>query len=976
MGTKTPALSKVQSLRSTLRGAEDTIFDLVCSRTTLEQWVEWLRTPLEHAIATGNADLMTKMQGAGAEANAVHSAVRGSQAALVSELLRQGASPSEPDENGDAPLHVAVQVGHGDILSLLLRQGAAVDGLDSGGRSALHLAAGAAGGAGSLDLVRRLVSAGADLSLRHGDRYDKSALDWAAFHGHVKVMRSLIQHGVDVNATSDETDFTALHVGASNNQVGAIDVLVEAGADIDAGRRETSLHVAAKLGLSEAVAVLLKHGAAADKLDANGRSALHVAVKGGHVAAARALLAAGAKPDLRRGEHESTLLDLAAQGGHADILTALAQRGADVNIANVNGRTALGEAAVKNAVAVIDALVAAGADVHAGAEETPLHLATRRGHFEAAVALLRHGADTNKLDAYGNSALHDATSSNMVEALLAAGAKPNLRGGFDRTALGVAADRGRMDVVKTLVQHRVSLNAADSLGRTPLHEAASSSYGNLPVVEILLAAGARVDVPDESGETPLYAAAEGMFVIREVIAALMRYGASSTAFAADGQAPLHVAIKNGRVHAAETLLIAGANVALRNEDGDPPLCIAAEQGDVRMLNVLIQHGADVKTTDSEGRTALHVAALRQREDAIDDAIDALVAARADLEAENAEGMTPLQCASRSGSTEVFSTLLKHGANVGKRGANGRGVIHEAAQRDNDAFMRLILASGVDANLQDGDGRTALHLVNPSCPAIAEALLEHGADIDARDLDDYTALHRVAYRSDVVAYSIEILISAGAAIEARDETGRTPLHHACTRSNILAMRALLRSGADLRARDDNWQTPLHAVVDEGCHDVVATAKGVDLLLRWGADETATVSADGSGDRSRGKTAAQLWEDAVRSTNDFQPSSASVDAAPVRKLLAEAQKDRTWRRRGWLVLARAFPSRVRLKAGSKNVPSAARARNVRARGVAAPSEEAQADAARARARPVRGLSGVVADVVTFQEEGVFRNVVEFL
>ena len=87
------------------------------------------------------------------------------------------------------------------------------------------------------------MSVGAALSLRHGDG-GTSALDWATFHGRVDVMRYLLQHGVDVNDASDKTGFTALHVGASSNQVGAIDVLVPAGADMDAGKGETPLHVA------------------------------------------------------------------------------------------------------------------------------------------------------------------------------------------------------------------------------------------------------------------------------------------------------------------------------------------------------------------------------------------------------------------------------------------------------------------------------------------------------------------------------------------------------------------------------------------------------------------------------------------------------------------------------------------------------------------------------------------------------------
>lgn len=70
-------------------------------------------------------------------------------------------------------------------------------------------------------------------------------------------------------------------------------------------------------------------------------------------------------------------------------------------------------------------------------------------------------------------------------------------------------------------------------------------------------------------------------------------------------------------------------------------------------------------------------------------------------------------------------------------------------------------------------------------------------------------------------------------------------------------------------------------------------------------------------------------------------------------------------------------MRLKAENKGTATAGKAPCAPSRGVAAaPSDGARAGATLPRARPVRGLSGVVAEVVTFEEEGVFRNVVKFL
>ncbi|CAN0310520.1 unnamed protein product, partial [Ectocarpus fasciculatus] len=167
----------------------------------------------------------------------------------------------EKDNNGDTPLHLAAASGLGDVVSLLLRNGAGVDVLDSEGRTPIHLSA----ERGSLSAVQALLAAGGDPSLRYGQDKAYSALGLAACGGHVEVMQALIRHGVDVNAP-DSNGCTALHSAAMGDKVGAIDVLVEAGANIDVqggdnGAMNTPLHMASENGLSKAALSLVKHGA-------------------------------------------------------------------------------------------------------------------------------------------------------------------------------------------------------------------------------------------------------------------------------------------------------------------------------------------------------------------------------------------------------------------------------------------------------------------------------------------------------------------------------------------------------------------------------------------------------------------------------------------------------------------------------------------------------------------------------------------
>ncbi|CAM9757739.1 unnamed protein product, partial [Ectocarpus fasciculatus] len=111
----------------------DTIFKLVCDRATPEQWAEWLRVPLEHAAATANDDLVSKLLRAGANGGGgyrgchdktlLHAAAEGGNVHVVSTLHRAGAG-SEMDTKtpgtGHTPLHLAVLGGNAAAAKTLI----------------------------------------------------------------------------------------------------------------------------------------------------------------------------------------------------------------------------------------------------------------------------------------------------------------------------------------------------------------------------------------------------------------------------------------------------------------------------------------------------------------------------------------------------------------------------------------------------------------------------------------------------------------------------------------------------------------------------------------------------------------------------------------------------------------------------------------------------------------------------------------
>lgn len=428
---------------------------------------------------------------------ALHRAALNNQAGAIDVLVEAGAIIDAPDKAGRTALHSASAEGSSDAVVALLGHGADQDALDNNvdggrGRSPLHLAA----GSGHLIAAAALVAARADVGFRYGDN-EVSALDSAAVSGHLAVIEVIIPHVSDINATATDGR-TVLHRAAFFNQACAIDVLVGAGADLEArdkGYAWMPVHDASCEGSSDAIVALLGHGAKKNALDTEGRAPLHLAAEGGHVPAVHALLAAGADCGLRYGEGELSALDLAVREAHLDMLPEIINHG-DVNDANSRGYTALHHAAFWDEAEAVDALVEGGA--HVGVREnggwTPLHAAAIKGSSEAVRALLRHGVDPSALDGEGRAPLHLAAEHGHIyaaEALLAAGADAGLRDAspHEYSAFDLAALRGRVGVMAAIMKHGVDVNAADSRGCTALQRAASAE--KTQAMHILVEAGAR-----------------------------------------------------------------------------------------------------------------------------------------------------------------------------------------------------------------------------------------------------------------------------------------------------------------------------------------------------------------------------------------------------------------------------------------------------------------------------------------------------
>lgn len=264
---------------------------------------------------------------------------------------------------------------------------------------------------GHLDLVRTLITAGADFSVLDGD--GQAVIHECVTTGAVDDVRKLVRLGADLNVR-DRDGFTSLMRCAERPRSGPeiASVLLDGGADWSPKllSGETALMIATCVGNVGVVRALLGAGASTSS-KVNGGSPMHEAASKGNADIVQLLREAGAEVDVATGNNNPPLI-VAAENGQAEMVRLLCETGADPNVVDtVSGHnlSALGCAARSGHVGVVRELVKAGADVNKGpGPASPLYAACFGRHLEIVRDLVRAGASPLLDPDYALTALHMA----------------------------------------------------------------------------------------------------------------------------------------------------------------------------------------------------------------------------------------------------------------------------------------------------------------------------------------------------------------------------------------------------------------------------------------------------------------------------------------------------------------------------------------------------------------------------------------
>jgi len=430
--------------------------------------------------------------------------------------------------------------------------------------------------------------------------------------------------------------------------------------------------------------------------------------------------------------------------------------------------------------------------------------AAKSGDRATALALIAAHADVNAPEVDGTTPLHWAVhrdDADLVQRLIKAGARADVKNNYGVTALTEAAVVGDTKVIKLLVEAGANVNSANGDGQTPLMVLARTS--NVDAAEVLLTHGAQVNTAEKwRGQTALmWAAAEGQTaMVKELIKHGADLNAKSTVKEWDrgttaegtglgakfmpsgGLTALLFASRQGYLDAAKALVEAGADKDQQDPDGISPMVTAIVNAHYDVAAYLAERGADVNLADEYGRSALWAAI---------DMHTLPHSTRPDTPESEAVS-----------STDLLKVILAHGAdpNVqllthppirssGDRGADniltiGASALLRAAKAGDTVGIRMLLDKGADPNLPNKQGVTPLMAAagtlsrdrdtRGTFKTEAEAadsvrmLLEAGADVNAKEASGQTALHGAAFWGFTEV--VQVLADHGAKLDAKDRRG--------------------------------------------------------------------------------------------------------------------------------------------------------------------------------------------------------------
>ncbi|XP_050391361.2 putative ankyrin repeat protein RF_0381 [Patella vulgata] len=226
-------------------------------------------------------------------------------------------------------------------------------------------------------------------------------------------------------------------------------------------------------------------------------------------------------------------------------------------------------------------------------------------------------------------------------------------------------------------------------------------------VQLLVDAGADINLQDIDGKTPIQIAAERGMVTTVMYLAQREANLDSRSH---HDTLLHSLAKRYGIsdysdECVQLLIMKGVDINKLNSYNETPLYLAVCQGNVEMAKSLIKSGCNVNIKVGQGVAPILLESIRRQETTI---AEMLIKAGCDVNSTDTNGITPLMTYVKMNNPNMVNNLLNAGADVNLSDNDGRTALMAAARNCNRPILEYLLNAGADVNKTDTHGRSAIH----------------------------------------------------------------------------------------------------------------------------------------------------------------------------------------------------------------------------------------------------------------------------
>ena len=367
-------------------------------------------------------------------------------------------------------------------------------------------------GTGNIDTVKWLTHQG--LSPEYKNNKGFNAFLFAAFHGHLSVLKFFKEINVDIKVISPQGE-NALHTACiGKGDINTIQWLLEQGFSPENkdNNGRNAFDYAAEKGNLSVLKFFKEINVDIKVISPQGENALHNACIGtGDINTIQWLVDQGFSPE-HKNNNGRNAFHYAAGGGNLSVLKFFKEINVDIKVISSQGENALHTACIgKGDINTIQWLLEQGFSPEHKDNNgyNAFHYAAEKGNLSVLKFFKEINVDIKVISPQGENALHTACIGkgdiNTIQWLLEQGLSPEHKDNDGRNAFLLAAEKGNLSVLKFFKEINVDIKVIGPDGENALHSACIGK-GDINTIQWLIDQGFSIDTPVSDGQTPFYLA--------------------------------------------------------------------------------------------------------------------------------------------------------------------------------------------------------------------------------------------------------------------------------------------------------------------------------------------------------------------------------------------------------------------------------------------------------------------------------------